>query len=146
MKSTCISNYLFILFYLFNLIYFFLWGGVYLEAHPARRIFFSNIFCSSSWISTCWVLEIQSKTCWFLINRWVKVFLSCNQFLSHVLFEPSGTLDSYLLLWMLQMTETLKRTTSAHRKLEEEMRDSNEKKDAVAHWEAQIAEIIQWYV
>ena len=47
---------------------------------------------------------------------------------------------------MLQMTETLKRTTSAHRKLEEEMRDSNEKKDAVAHWEAQIAEIIQWYV
>lgn len=26
------------------------------------------------------------------------------------------------------------------------MRDSNEKKDAVAHWEAQIAEIIQWYV
>ena len=47
---------------------------------------------------------------------------------------------------MLQMTETLKRTTSAHRKLEEEIRDSNEKKDAVAHWEAQIAEIIQWYV
>nr|XP_058949041.1 serine/threonine-protein kinase MRCK alpha-like isoform X2 [Pocillopora verrucosa] len=43
-----------------------------------------------------------------------------------------------------KMTETLKRTTSAHRKLEEEMRDSNEKKDAVAHWEAQIAEIIQW--
>ena len=73
-------------------------------------------------------------------------FLSCNQFLYNVLFEPSGTLDSYLLLWMLQMTETLKRTTSAHRKLEEEMRDSNEKKDAVAHWEAQIAEIIQWYV
>jgi len=40
----------------------------------------------------------------------------------------------------------LERTVSAHRKLEEEMRDSNEKKDAVAHWEAQIAEIIQWYV
>ena len=44
------------------------------------------------------------------------------------------------------MTSTLERTTSAHRKLEEEMRDSNEKKDAVAHWEAQIAEIIQWFV
>ena len=44
------------------------------------------------------------------------------------------------------MTETLERTISTHRKLEEEMRDSNEKKDAVAHWEAQIAEIIQWYV
>jgi len=44
------------------------------------------------------------------------------------------------------LTGTLERTVSAHRKLEEEMRDSNEKKDAVAHWEAQIAEIIQWYV
>ena len=45
----------------------------------------------------------------------------------------------------LQMTESLDRTIAAHRKLEEDMRDSNEKKDAVAHWEAQIAEIIQWY-
>ena len=47
---------------------------------------------------------------------------------------------------IFQLTGTLDRTVSAHRKLEEEMRDSNEKKDAVAHWEAQIAEIIQWYV
>ena len=45
----------------------------------------------------------------------------------------------------LQMTESLDRTIASHRKLEEDMRDSNEKKDAVAHWEAQIAEIIQWY-
>ncbi|KAJ7369808.1 Serine/threonine-protein kinase MRCK alpha [Desmophyllum pertusum] len=45
---------------------------------------------------------------------------------------------------MDKMTGTLERTVSSHRKLEEEMRDSNEKKDAVAHWEAQIAEIIQW--
>ena len=44
------------------------------------------------------------------------------------------------------MTTTLDRTTAAQRRLEEEMRDSNEKKDAVAHWEAQIAEIIQWFV
>ena len=44
------------------------------------------------------------------------------------------------------MTETLQRTSASHRKLEEEMRDSNEKKDAMAQWEAQIAEIIQWYV
>ncbi|KAK2561476.1 Serine/threonine-protein kinase MRCK alpha [Acropora cervicornis] len=43
-----------------------------------------------------------------------------------------------------KMTETLQRTSASHRKLEEEMRDSNEKKDAVAQWEAQIAEIIQW--
>ncbi|XP_068751786.1 serine/threonine-protein kinase MRCK alpha-like isoform X3 [Montipora capricornis] len=43
-----------------------------------------------------------------------------------------------------KMTTTLDRTTAAQRRLEEEMRDSNEKKDAVAHWEAQIAEIIQW--
>jgi len=42
------------------------------------------------------------------------------------------------------LTQTLERTVSAHRKLEEDVRDSNEKKDAVAHWEAQIAEIIQW--
>ena len=45
----------------------------------------------------------------------------------------------------LQMATSLDRTIAAHRKLEEDMRDSNEKKDAVAHWEAQIAEIIQWY-
>ena len=64
----------------------------------------------------------------------------------------------YLLYWLLftpqlywnviidlQMTESLDRTIASHRKLEEDMRDSNEKKDAVAHWEAQIAEIIQWY-
>lgn len=44
------------------------------------------------------------------------------------------------------MTDTLQRTSASHRRLEEEMRDSNEKKDAVAHWEVQIAEIIQWYV
>ena len=44
------------------------------------------------------------------------------------------------------MTDTLQRTSASHRRLEEEMRDSNEKKDAVAHWEGQIAEIIQWYV
>jgi len=43
------------------------------------------------------------------------------------------------------MTESLDRTIAAHRRLEEDMRDSNEKKDAVAHWESQIAEIIQWY-
>ncbi|XP_073230481.1 serine/threonine-protein kinase MRCK beta-like isoform X9 [Porites lutea] len=43
-----------------------------------------------------------------------------------------------------KMTESLDRTIASHRKLEEDMRDSNEKKDAVAHWEAQIAEIIQW--
>ena len=42
------------------------------------------------------------------------------------------------------MSDSLERSVSSQRKLEEELRDNNEKKDAVAHWEAQIAEIIQW--
>ena len=31
------------------------------------------------------------------------------------------------------------------RQLEEELRDFAEKREAVTHWEEQIAEIIQWY-
>jgi len=38
----------------------------------------------------------------------------------------------------------LEKGSASQRRLEEELRESSEKKDAVAHWEAQIAEIIQW--
>ncbi|XP_056125522.1 serine/threonine-protein kinase MRCK alpha isoform X2 [Rhinichthys klamathensis goyatoka] len=34
--------------------------------------------------------------------------------------------------------------SSSHRQLEEEMRELADKKESVAHWEAQITEIIQW--
>jgi len=34
--------------------------------------------------------------------------------------------------------------SSTHRQLEEEMRELADKKESVAHWEAQITEIIQW--
>lgn len=36
--------------------------------------------------------------------------------------------------------------TSQNRQLEDELQDLAAKKESVAHWEAQIAEIIQWYV
>lgn len=36
--------------------------------------------------------------------------------------------------------------SSSHRQLEEEMRELADKKESVAHWEAQITEIIQWWV
>ena len=64
----------------------------------------------------------------------------------YLLYWPLFTPQLYWnVIIDLQMTESLDRTIASHRKLEEDMRDSNEKKDAVAHWEAQIAEIIQWY-
>ena len=64
----------------------------------------------------------------------------------YLLYWPFFTPQLYWnVIIDLQMTESLDRTIASHRKLEEDMRDSNEKKDAVAHWEAQIAEIIQWY-
>ena len=67
----------------------------------------------------------------------------------NIVYLPYWPFFTPLLYWNviidLQMTESLDRTIASHRKLEEDMRDSNEKKDAVAHWEAQIAEIIQWY-
>ena len=43
-----------------------------------------------------------------------------------------------------QATTDLEKLDREHRVLEEEFREISEKKDSVAHWEAQIAEIIQW--
>lgn len=36
--------------------------------------------------------------------------------------------------------------TAQNRQLEDDLQDLAAKKESVAHWEAQIAEIIQWYV
>lgn len=36
--------------------------------------------------------------------------------------------------------------TAQNRQLEDELQDLASKRESVAHWEAQIAEIIQWYV
>lgn len=36
--------------------------------------------------------------------------------------------------------------TAQNRQLEDELQDLSSKKESVAHWEAQIAEIIQWSV
>ncbi|XP_031559571.1 serine/threonine-protein kinase MRCK alpha-like isoform X2 [Actinia tenebrosa] len=43
-----------------------------------------------------------------------------------------------------KLSQALEKGSASQRRLEEELRESSEKKDAVAHWEAQIAEIIQW--
>uniref|UniRef100_A0A8C8SWT7 Serine/threonine-protein kinase MRCK alpha n=1 Tax=Pelusios castaneus TaxID=367368 RepID=A0A8C8SWT7_9SAUR len=43
-----------------------------------------------------------------------------------------------------KLTAMFERLSMNHRQLEEEMRDLADKKESVAHWEAQITEIIQW--
>ena len=43
-----------------------------------------------------------------------------------------------------QTSSELEKLIRDHRVLEEEFREISEKKDSVAHWEAQISEIIQW--
>ena len=49
-----------------------------------------------------------------------------------------------LIVLELQTSGDLERLDREHRVLEEEYREISDKKDSVAHWEAQIAEIIQW--
>ncbi|XP_039548177.1 serine/threonine-protein kinase MRCK alpha isoform X2 [Pimephales promelas] len=43
-----------------------------------------------------------------------------------------------------KLTSMYEQLSSTHRQLEEEMRELADKKESVAHWEAQITEIIQW--
>ncbi|MFT7813008.1 serine/threonine-protein kinase MRCK alpha-like isoform X3 [Arapaima gigas] len=43
-----------------------------------------------------------------------------------------------------KVTSMFEKLNSTNRQLEEEMRELAEKKESVAHWEAQITEIIQW--
>uniref|UniRef100_UPI003590121C serine/threonine-protein kinase MRCK alpha-like isoform X2 n=1 Tax=Myxine glutinosa TaxID=7769 RepID=UPI003590121C len=43
-----------------------------------------------------------------------------------------------------KLTSDVERSTCSIRHLEEEMRDTDDKKQSLTHWEAQITEIIQW--
>uniref|UniRef100_A0A4W5RWE7 Serine/threonine-protein kinase MRCK alpha n=1 Tax=Hucho hucho TaxID=62062 RepID=A0A4W5RWE7_9TELE len=43
-----------------------------------------------------------------------------------------------------KLTSMFEKLSSSNRQLEEEMRELADKKESVAHWEAQITEIIQW--
>ncbi|XP_058611150.1 serine/threonine-protein kinase MRCK alpha isoform X5 [Onychostoma macrolepis] len=43
-----------------------------------------------------------------------------------------------------KLSSVYEQLSSSHRQLEEEMRELADKKESVAHWEAQITEIIQW--
>jgi len=42
------------------------------------------------------------------------------------------------------LTIQLEKSVDAQKKLEEELRQVADKREAVSHWEEQIAEIIQW--
>lgn len=44
----------------------------------------------------------------------------------------------------LQITGVFEKVSTSNRQLEDEMRELADKKESVAHWEAQITEIIQW--
>ena len=44
----------------------------------------------------------------------------------------------------LQLCTFVDKLTAQNRQLEDELQDLASKKESVAHWEAQIAEIIQW--
>lgn len=43
-----------------------------------------------------------------------------------------------------QLCSFVDKLTAQNRQLEDELQDMSSKKESVAHWEAQIAEIIQW--
>lgn len=45
-----------------------------------------------------------------------------------------------------QLCSFVDKLTAQNRQLEDELQDLAAKKESVAHWEAQIAEIIQWCV
>lgn len=43
-----------------------------------------------------------------------------------------------------QLTSAFEKVSSSNQQLEDELRELTDKKESVAHWEAQITEIIQW--
>lgn len=43
-----------------------------------------------------------------------------------------------------QLTGKFEKLTASNKQMEEELQDLADKKESVAHWEAQITEIIQW--
>ncbi len=48
------------------------------------------------------------------------------------------------LWWSSQLCSFVDKLTAQNRQLEDDLQDLSSKKESVAHWEAQIAEIIQW--
>lgn len=52
----------------------------------------------------------------------------------------------FLTVWSPQLCSFVDKLTAQNRQLEDELQDLSSKKEGVAHWEAQIAEIIQWWV
>ena len=46
----------------------------------------------------------------------------------------------------MQTQEELERTSAEKRVLDEAMREVNDKRESVAQWEAQISDIISWWV
>ena len=48
--------------------------------------------------------------------------------------------------FFLQLTESMSRIQRERQQLEDEYEELRSKKDAIAQWEAQISEIIQWWV
>lgn len=69
--------------------------------------------------------------------------MSCNNtFADRLTFIFYGF--SHLLLCFLQLSTMFEKVSSSHRNLEDEMKEQTDKNESMAHWEAQITEIIQW--
>lgn len=66
------------------------------------------------------------------IQMTFSLYLYLNYFLCFCFFSP-------------QLTNMFEKVSSSNRHLEDEMRELADKKESVAHWEAQITEIIQWW-
>lgn len=64
-------------------------------------------------------------------------------------YERTSKLDtdnaSALQLELERLTQELENSQQTVKALEENAREARERKEDVEHWEAQIAEIIQWY-
>lgn len=81
---------------------------------------------------------------------WSLILLVVNKpFVQSVLFRPSDVTAhaqsvTALLLLFSQLCSFVDKLTAQNRQLEDDLQDLSSKKESVAHWEAQIAEIIQW--
>jgi hypothetical protein len=73
----------------------------------------------------------------FYADLWCYIVISC------VLLFFSLIINIYDPI-SFQLTESVGRIQSERRQLEDEYEELRSKKDAIAQWEAQISEIIQW--
>ena len=55
-----------------------------------------------------------------------------------------GSHNDNLSWYLIQKSQQLDSAQTERQNLEEELREVQDKRDSVAHWEAQISEIIQW--